>query len=628
MTAWESFILEHGSHVRSHLLAAIVGQPEAAIDALRARVRPRNGPRRTFQELFALFRGRAPQDEDWPRPRLSGRHSYQWLAPELELLASLVGRMDTRAIAAVLTERLRTITGDPTAVRTRTAVQVRQNKIGLQSADVVGGISVQDAGREIGARAILYHHMRIGTLRFFKVGRNLVIPHDAWTAWKATRIFPPKGFIRLARLKKPLGIRSDKLSEWARAGYVPTAIRCTPIGTSEMSTRWGTWYIDPKVAKKLTADRRAGRPMPWWGKPEPYNLKVTWRCYQKRRHPEACETCRGIWGPAGAPMTWDDYVVRYPPLAHGAKRHLTRVWTPGLRIEDVAKDAGTAAATVSRAIASGVLRAHKYQGRVYITRTDATRWKARRCPSGGSFRSWLSVRTACRAYGFSRAELFRHVKSGRVRMKVGDHGPMRDVQYVLKQQVRELRNDIGFTECEAARRVGVSVARLRILLRGLHWRQAERIPFDTVTAAKKRQESENGATLGEVAKILGKSVAWVRAEIQAGTIRPLRSKWDKKRLYVTMPMFDRLMEAALNPRQRKRWTTDWMLLSDAAVLAGVSPTQVIRWAEDRELVRRKHPDGYLRYHRRSVMARTRRYWAEENRYKRATPPAWLQEDAA
>lgn len=627
MTDWQAFVLAHGWRVRSHFLAAIVRQPEAAINVLRRRVPPTRAPRRTFPELFALYRGRAPRDDEWPAPRLTGNSGYEWLGPELTLLASLVGTVDTREIGRLLTEHLRKVTGDPAAVRNRNAVLTGLQRVGLQAGDIVGGVTIDAAAKQIGARAILYHEMRMGRLPHFRVGHRLVIPHEAFEAWKATRVFPPQGFIRLARLKKPLGIRSDKLSEWARAGYVPTAIRCTPIGRSEMSSRWGTWYIDPKVARKLIADRRAGRPMPWWGKPEPYNLQVTWRLFQKRRHPKACATCRDIWGTDGAPTTFEDYARRYPPLAHGAKRHLTRVWTPGLTMDALAKEAGVAQATVSRAISSGVLRAHKYQGRIYITRTDATRWRFRRCPTGGAFRSWLSVRTACRAYGFTRAELLRHVKSGRIRMKVGLHGAQRDVHYVLKQQVRELRDEIGFSEREAARRVGVSIPRLRVLLRGLHWRKADRIPFDTVNAAKKRQESENGATLAEVAKILGKSVRWVRQEIQAGTIRPLRVAWDRRRLYVTLPMFDRLMEAALQPRQRQRWTADWLLLSDAAQLAGVSPTQVIRWAVDGECVRRIHPDGFFRYHRRSLMARARPYWAT-CRYKRATPPAWIAGEAA
>jgi hypothetical protein len=588
------------------------------------------GRPKPYGELFALYHGRPPRDEEWPAPRRSaGRHgTYEWLAPELTLLASLAGTTSTTEIARVLTERLRTLTGDPAALRTRQAVLLRRQRLGLLESDVAGGLTIAAAAKEIGARAILYHHIRKGTLPHIKIGKALVIPHDAFAAWKATRVVPPKGFIRLARLKQPLGIRSDKLSEYARAGYVPTAIRCTPIGTSEMSTRWGTWYLDPNVATKLIADRRAGRPMPWWGKPEPYNLQVTWRLYVRRRHPEACATCQDIWGPPGAPTTFEDYARRYPPLAHGAKRHLTRVWTPGLRLEDLAREVGCCQATVSRAIQTGVLRARTFQGRLYVTRTDATRWKARRCPSGGSHRSWLSVRTACRAYGFTRRALLHHVKAGRLRLKIGDSGAMRGVEYVLKQQVRELRDALGFTEREAARRVGVSVARLRVLLRGTQWRSAPRIPAVVVRTCQRRQASENGATLAEVARILGKPLAWIRQEIQAGTIRPLRTRWDKQRLYVTLPMFDRLMAAAVRRRPRQRWTADWLLLSDAAHLAGVSPTQVIHWAVTGTCARRRHPDTYWRYHRRSLQARARRYWRAENRFKRATPPAWLTEEAA
>ena len=44
-------------------------------------------------------------------------------------------------IAGALTARLRERTGDPAAERTVVAVQVRINLIGLQSGDVLGGIT-------------------------------------------------------------------------------------------------------------------------------------------------------------------------------------------------------------------------------------------------------------------------------------------------------------------------------------------------------------------------------------------------------------------------------------------------------------------------------------------------------
>jgi hypothetical protein len=225
-------------------------------------------------------------------------------------------------------------------------------------------------------------------------------------------------------------------------------------------------------------------------------------------------------------------------------------------------------------------------------------------------------------YGFTRAAILQAIANGRLCSKTADKGPGRDVVYVLKQQMRELRDATGFTEAAAAARVGVSIARLRVLLRGLEWRSAQGIPADVVNAAIKRQQSQEGVPLAEAARILGKPVSWVRREIQAGTIRPLRTPWDKRRLYVSMPMFKRLCEAALAPRPRERWTREWMLLSDAATLAGVSPTMVIRWAEQGDVARRRHPDTYWRYHRRSIMARARQYWAT-CRFHRAVPPAWL-----
>ena len=33
-----------------------------------------------------------------------------------------------------------------------------------------------------------------------------------------------------------------------------------------------------------------------------------------------CATCAAIWGEAGPPADFEDYVARYPALAHGAKR--------------------------------------------------------------------------------------------------------------------------------------------------------------------------------------------------------------------------------------------------------------------------------------------------------------------
>jgi len=625
---WRSFVLEHGWHARRDHLAHVLGVPVDAVDALRRRAHVcRPGARQGFAELFTLWHGRPPADEEWPAPRprtCRGGITYEWQAPELALVASLVGRVGPGEIRQVLAERLRRVTGDPAAGRSRYAVQNMINRIGLQASDVVGGLTVAEAARRIGTRSILDHYIRRGKIRIVTVGRLHVIPHEEFERFRAGRVFRPQGYVRLAPLKRALGIRSDKLSEWARMGYVPSAIRCNPTGTHEHSTQFGTWYIDPKVARKLLADRRAGRPMPWWGKPTADNLRRTYALWLERRHPTCCTACRDIWGAEGPPATREAYYRRYPPLEHGAKRHLSRPWCPGLTPAEVATASHVSRRIVLHAIAIGVLRATKFGRRWFVSKTDAVRWKWRRCTTGDHAKSWLSISSACRFYGFTHAEVDGYIASDRLRVKVGCIGAQRDVRYVLKQQVRDLRDELGYSEREAARRLRVSVARLRVLLRGLEWRTAPRIPADVVHAAAKRQVSLQGATFAEVARILRKPVSWVRREVYAGTIRPLRAKWHKHRLYVSMPQFKRLCEVALEPPKRERWSIDWLLVSDAAQVAGVSIGTVMRWAEAGEVSRRRSPTGW-RYHRRSVMHRARSYWRTQ-RFKRAVPPAWLVDE--
>ena len=629
---WQAFVLRYGWHARAHHLGYILGQPEADVERFRRKSPVTKGPRRTFGALFTLWHGRPPRDEEWPAPRHVHHGSYEWLQPEYTLIASLVGTMAPAAISQILTARLRRLTGDPTAERGHNATQLAINRIGLQASDIVGGVTMTEAARLIGVRSILYHEIRCGRLPARRVGRYLLIPREAFDRWRASRVFPPKGFVRLAKLRKQLGIRSDKLSEWARAGWIPSAIRCNPTGTRERGTQFGTWYIDPKVAKKILADRRAGRPMPWWGKPELHNLKITWRLYEQRRHPEACETCRQIWGPQGAPTTFDDYVVRYHPLAHGAKKHLTKPWSPGLTVRELAREVGLHPTTVNAAILNGLLRATDRDGTWRISRTDATRWKGRKCPSGKSPKSWLSLAHASRAYSFSLKELRQFIAEGRLKSRLGTFGAEIGITYVVKQQLRELRDELGFSEGEAARRVGVSIARLRVLLRGLEWRPAPRIPAAVVDNCKSRKYSCEGLTITAAARKLGKSAAWVEREIVAGTIRPLRTKWDRKRRYVSAPMFARLVDAARRRRPlHKPLSAEWLLLSDAAQLAGVSATTIRRWMFDGEIKFKPDPRGWrgIRYHKRSVMTRARTYWVwASSRYKRAQPPAWLTAEAA
>ena len=103
-------------------------------------------------------------------------------------------------------------------------------------------------------------------MKTWRVGRLHVIPYAEWEAWKAKRVFPPDGYVQLSSIREPLAIKSDKLSEYARMGLIPTAIRCNPYGTKGPSTQFGTWWISKETADQLLADRRAGRQMPWHGK--------------------------------------------------------------------------------------------------------------------------------------------------------------------------------------------------------------------------------------------------------------------------------------------------------------------------------------------------------------------------
>lgn len=624
--AWERFVLAYGWRVPAHTLSTVIGQSAQRINAVRSTgaCTPRKHAK-TFVELFSLWHGRAPEDNEWPTPTKQGSHNtYEWQAPEVALLASLVGQLGVPQIARVLTERLRQRTSDPKATRSTNAVQVRINNIGLQSTDVIGGITITNAGRQIGSTAIVRHAISQKQLPATRVGRLLIIPHDAWSRWKAARTQPPAGHVRLSSIRDALSIKSDKLSEWARLGYIPTAVQHHPNGEIGSSSANGVWYIKKTVAEQLVADRRAGRPMPWQGKPMLDNLRTTFRLWQQRKHPDSCQTCRQIWGMAGAPDSFDDYIRRYPPLAHGAKRHLTRLWTPGLTVKEVARHVGRPESHVRRAIAAGMLASSKQGGRLYVSKTDATRWKARICPVGDHPKSWLSLDSAAKRYLFTPRELRRFIKSGALKSKVETAGPMRGIVYVSKHQCGRLRERLGFTEQEAARRVGVTVPRLRRLLQDLDWRQANRITLETVQAVVKRLKSRPGYTVAQAAKVLGVSVAWVRARAQDGTIRVSRAKWDQRRLYISEPMLQRLRAAKEDPDSRQRLGPDWLSVGQAALEAGVSIGTIRRWVALFKLARRHHR-GCWRYHRDAVRACARTYWAT-TRYHRPTPPSWLQRE--
>jgi len=621
---WEEFVIAHGWHAPAYELAAVVGQPDEAIQHLRSTgACTRHVKAKAFAELFALWHGREPGEEDWPAPRKGAGGNYEWQAPEVALLASLVGQISQAEIAEVLTARLREKTGDPEAERTKNSVQVRTNQIGLQTTDVVGGLTTAEAAREIGSFAIINQMIDKGDLPSRRIGRLHVIPYSAWKEWKSKRVFPPAGYVQLSTIREPLAIKSDKLSEYARMGLIPTAIRCNPYGTQGPSTQFGTWWISTETADQLLANRRTGRQMPWHGRYTD-NLRTTYKLWEKRKHPATCQTCAEIWGEHGVPQNFEEYSARYPAIAHGAKRHLTRPWSPGITLAEVAEQAGKAVEEVRLAIENGVLAATVDQGIQYVSRTDATRWVARKCPNGESVRSWISLQTAIDAYFFTLRELRGFINSDELKTKIGTNGAARGVEYVPRQQCAQLREKIGFTEEQAARRLGITGERFRHLVEGVDWRQAEKIPLVTVQAVRKRLESRHGSTIEEAAEALNRTEGWVKEQIEKGATRVSRAKWDRRRLYITEPMLQRLREVSEQPVEVEKLSAEWLSLSGAALEAAVSLATLNAWGLKGELSYREHK-GVRHYHTEAVRAKARKYW-QTVRFHRATPPAWLLQE--
>lgn len=623
LSAWEVFVIENGWKARGYELAAVVGQPVEAILRLRdTGACSQFSKPKGFAELFALWHGRDPQEDDWPAPRKMKTRggTYEWQPPEVALLASLVGVISQLAISEVLSERLRQKTGDQDAERTPNAVQVRTNQIGLQTSDVVGGLTISEAARDIRSFSIVQNAVEKGELATRRLGRLHVIDYVAWETWKSKRVFPPPDYVRLSSLREPLGIKSDKLPEFAGMGLIPTAIRCNPYGAKGPSTQFGTWWISSATAAQLIADRRAGREMPWHGK-YTNNLRTTYKLWEKRKHPTACETCAEIWGKQGVPFTFEDYSARYPDLAHGAKRHLTRPWSPGLTLDEVATKADRTVEEVRKAVENGVLTATILDAVQYVSRTDATRWIARKCPDGESARSWISLKTASDYYLFTVRELRRFIDAEELKIKTARVAGG-SVEYVLRQQCAELREKIGFTEDQAARRLGITVDRFKRLLEGVDWRSAEKIPLVTIQAVRKRLESKHGYAISEAAAAIGESEAWVNEQLDRGVARVSRATWDRRRRYLTEPMLQRLRAAAAQPADAEKLGPEWLSPGEAAIEAGVSQTTLNAWATKCELAFREYK-GVRHYHREAVRARARTYW-QTVRFHRAMLPAWLQ----
>jgi hypothetical protein len=434
---WRAFVLAEGRGAHRDGLARVLGQPAAAIDRVRATGACQRGPRRDYGGLFTRWHGRAPREDEWPAPHRAGG-GYVWHPPELTLLATMVGRLDARAIACALTQRLQRLTGDPSAHRSLAAVQAKVNHLGLQATDVVGGLTVAAAAADarVGSQAIVQHAIRAGHLPTRRVGRLHVIPREAFQTWLADRDAPPDGWVRLTTLRQPLGIRSDaKLPECASCGYIPDVVFVR-------STR--KWFIKPETAAAILDDARQGRPLPWHGAPLLTNVWSAWCKWQRRRHRD-CDLCRAIWGAAGAPTSLETFVDAWLPLDLGQKRHLTltrarQAWRPrqpwgthrafrgaGVTIREAARQCGRSVAWVHTAIARGVcrpVRSTDAGAPVRITPAglralQAVREDDRRGRPPGV---WLGPYAAARHAGVAVATILRWVADRGVASKAGPRG--------------------------------------------------------------------------------------------------------------------------------------------------------------------------------------------------------------
>jgi transcriptional regulator with XRE-family HTH domain len=618
---WEDFIIQHGGGARNGDLAHVLGKPLA--DVLRVKATgacTRGSKYPTFSELFKLWHGRDPEDTEWPVPHRvgPGAGAYTWQQPELDIIISMVGRISVAEIVDVLTARLRSITKDPLAERNKNGVQAQIQKLGLQASDLVGGLTIQQCGKEIGSLSTVFRAVKSGEIRTFRVGKRHVVSRESWAQWKSNRTCAPAGYVRLASLKERLAIKGDKLCEYASLGYVPTALRCNP-SSGGPSTQFGTWYIDPVAAEQLVADRLAGLPMPWHGKAMPSNLRAAYKKWIARRHPSSCTKCGDIWGAGGRPADSEEFAKRYHPLTQGEKRHLTSPWKSTLTIKDAARESGRSLKFVREAIDDRILTAFWEKGSYQITRSCLDRW-LKRIANSPDGTTWMSLAEAGKKYGFSQAHLRRLVSSKKVLSKEGTAGAMRGITYVAGQQVKQLREEIGFTLEEAAARANLPVAEFETLLEGVWRRNGEGIPLDAIDTVVLRVKSKYGLTLEEAAADLGVPLAWIMDRKDDGTFRVSRNRWNN-RVYVSEPMMARLREALANPVEKTVENPDRVRLSEAVLLAGVSQDTLKKWCE-KGVVTRTGVQNAFRYDRQEIMAQARRHWAA-TRLKRAVLPDWL-----
>lgn len=626
---WQEFVFCNGAGVHARLLGLVTGVPEA--DVLRFRSVNGRAPgvrvgKRSFSQLFKLWHGRSPEPHEWPVPQfLPRRRAYEWLEPEVEYVASLVGAFGPSDIASMLTDRLRKLTGDPTASRTLNAVHCVVNRLGLVTGDVQGGVTISDAGRAIGSVSLVRNLVDTKRLPSFKVGRLQVIPHDAWRHFLETRAAVPEGYVKLASCRRALAIRSDKLAEFAGLGLVPGAIQVRLSGGGGESNRGGAWYIPADLAEKLIEDRHAGRKMPWSGGVYPANIKQVWKKWSDRRHSEKCISCRDIWGAAGAPQTFDDFSARYPSLSMFAKRHITRIEFEGITIAEAVKQVGVSRPLMEKAIADGRVASIQVPGGVRVLPESLANWHDNRRKNAFRAGDWMTVADACWTFGFEEDEIEVWIAGLRITTAV-----ISGNRVVSRRDCVALREECGYT-LKAA--IACTKTRRREVISYLKQRGVDpngTIPAFMVLEIKKRRLA--GArkwvlAIDEAAKEIGVDVSWIERQVGEGAIVLSTPKQPGGLPTLGGGMIRRLRrikETGESRAIRDVHRVGWERLSAAASYAGVTAATLLSWKKKGLVVAEKQPFGLI-FELDAIKGPARSYWAQV-RHIRLQPPQWLLDE--
>lgn len=147
-----------------------------------------------------------------------------------------------------------------------------------------------------------------------------------------------------------------------------------------------------------------------------------------------------------------------------------------------------------------------------------------------------------------------------------------------------------------------------------------RRPWGSIRAFRGR-----GITPREASIELGRTLTWVWGQIRRGVCRPVRCSWDPGQPVRIPPAGMAKLRKARGDELRGRPPGTWLGVHAAAARAGVSVTQISIWRRRGRITSKRGARGWL-HGLTSIERIAREYWRAP-RYKRATPPTWIQEAA-